>query len=406
MNKIILLISTTGSYIGGAEKRYLYLFNYISKQRKDYYLVINRKLYANIKKNNVLDSYENVRILTLFGESIQEVENSSNISEQEKLIRTGRKNISKLRSYIGRRKMFIKSIVIWLSFVFEFRKILKELRSKIVYTAWTGGMLAWPLKYFFKFKLVYSYSDSTVEITSRKLYEIFGYSDHWILKHADKIDFLSPAIVDLFKRNIGYIKDSRFTISPNSFIDYKLYFSDRQKENNVVFLSRLYSNKNPILFLQSAKVFSEKYPDYHKIKFYIIGEGELEETSKEFIHDNNLINTYFIGKTLVPWNYLRKSRVFVSIQQINNYPSQALLEAMACENAIIASDVGETRLLVTENVGILVKLDPVSIADAINKLFITNGLIEKLGGNARRKVLQEQSVEKYAEYFYSITDYK
>jgi glycosyltransferase involved in cell wall biosynthesis len=79
---------------------------------------------------------------------------------------------------------------------------------------------------------------------------------------------------------------------------------------------------------------------------------------------------------------------------------------MACENAIIASDVGETRLLVTENEGILVQLDAESIAEAINKLFSANGLIEKLGTNARRKVMQEQSVEKFAPYFYSITDFK
>jgi glycosyltransferase involved in cell wall biosynthesis len=78
---------------------------------------------------------------------------------------------------------------------------------------------------------------------------------------------------------------------------------------------------------------------------------------------------------------------------------------MACENAIIASDVGETGKLVTENEGILVSLNPESIAEAIYKLFTTDGLIEKLGANARKKVIENQTVEKYAEYFYSITDY-
>jgi len=406
MNKIILLISSTGTYTGGAEKRYLYLFNYISKQRKDYYLVINRKLYNNLRKNNVLDSYENVRIMTLFGEGKQEDETGLNCEGQDKTTGRDKKKISKLRSYIGRRKMFIKSVTVWLSFFFEFRKILKKLKSKIVYTAWTGGIFAWPLKYVSKFKLIYSYSDSTVEITSRKLYEMFSYSDHWIIKHADKIDFLSPAIVDLFKRDIGYINNNRFTVSPNSFIDYSLYFSESQKENTVVYLSRLYSLKNPILFLQSIKVFNKINQDCNNIKFYLIGEGELEEDVREFIESNKMQNTYFIGESLEPWRYLRKSKVFVSLQQINNYPSQALMEAMACENAIIASDVGETRLLVTENEGILVKLEPESIAEAINKLFIEKGLIEKLGANARKKVMQEQTVEKFAEYFYSITDNK
>jgi glycosyltransferase involved in cell wall biosynthesis len=173
----------------------------------------------------------------------------------------------------------------------------------------------------------------------------------------------------------------------------------------VIFLSRLWQNKNPILFLQSVKIFNDKYTNIPGINFYIIGEGGLEKNIKEYIADNKLVNTYFIGKSLEPWKFLRQSKVFISIQQVNNYPSQSLIEAMACENAIIASDVGETRKLVTENEGILVNLDSEIIAEEIYKLFTTKGLIEQLGSNARKKVIENHTVEKYAEYFYSITDY-
>jgi glycosyltransferase involved in cell wall biosynthesis len=291
-----------------------------------------------------------------------------------------------------------------MSFVFEFRKILKELQSKIVYAVWTGGIFAWPLRRLFKFKLIYSYNDSTVEIIDKSLFQLFDYSEYWVLKNADKIDFLSPNIVELYNKKIGHIEDKRITITPNSFINYDNYYPDANKENNVIFLSRLWPKKNPILFLQSIKLFNEKYKDITYINYYIIGEGGLEENIKEYILKNKLPNTYFIGRTLEPWEYLRKSKVFISIQQINNYPSQSLIEAMACENAIIASNVGETKLLVTENEGILVDLNPESIADAIYKLFTTQGLIERLGANARKKVIENHSVEKYADYFYSITE--
>lgn len=403
MNKIILLISITGNYIGGAEKRYLSLFNYICAKRKDYYLVINKNLYLTLLKNNVLRSYENVRIITLFGEKRL---NENSILQNSK-IESSKKNtqnkLSKLRLFFGRKKIFLKSIVTWITFAIEFRRIIRELKCKIVYSFWTGGQFAWPLRNIFKFSLIYSYNDSTVEVTSKCLHEIFNYSDYWILKKADKIDFLSPAIVELYERKLGKLEGNRVTISPNSFIDYEKYFSDPLKENNVIFLSRLWPNKNPILFLQSIKAFNEKNQDKSVINFYIIGEGGLEENIKEYILDNKLSNAYFIGRTLEPWKYLRKSKVFVSIQQINNYPSQSLIEAMACENAIIASDVGETRLLVTENEGILVDLNPQSIADAIYKLFSTPGLIEKIGSNARKKVIENHTIEKYADYFYSIT---
>jgi len=404
MNKIILLISVSGSYIGGAQKRYLSLFDYICEKRKDYYLVINKKLYLTLIKNNVLKSYENVRVLTLYCESKLNTENNPSDSKQEILIKKN-KEISGIRLFLGQKKMFLKSIVIWFSFIFEFRRTIRELNSKIVYAVWMGGIFAWPLKGLFKFKLIYSYNDSAMAMIDKNIFELFNSSEYRVLKHADKIDFLSPAIVEMYKRKIGAIEDDRITVTPNSFINYKLYFSDEQKKNDVIFLSRLWQNKNPILFLQSVKIFNDKYTNIPGINFYIIGEGGLEKNIKEYIADNKLVNTYFIGKSLEPWKFLRQSKVFISIQQVNNYPSQSLIEAMACENAIIASDVGETRKLVTENEGILVNLDPEIIAEEIYKLFTTKGLIEQLGSNARKKVIENHTVEKYAEYFYSITDY-
>ena len=110
-----------------------------------------------------------------------------------------------------------------------------------------------------------------------------------------------------------------------------------------------------------------------------------------------------MGSISTPWEYLQKSKIFISIQQKENYPSQSLLEAMACENAIIASDVGETRLLVTENEGILVKLDAEEIADAIIKLITNTKLIERLGKNGRIKATSNHTLEKFTEYFINIT---
>lgn len=405
MNKIILLISITGSYLGGAQKRYLSLFNYICDKRNDYYLVINKKLYLNLLKDNVLKLYDNVRVLTLLGEKKLNVQSDLQIPKNENTIPKDNPNkLLKIRLFLGGQKMFLKSLLRWCTFAFEFRNILKELKCKTVYAIWTGGMFAWPLRNIFKFKLIYSYNDSPVQIISKKLKDVFNFTEYWALKKAHKVDFLSPGIVELYEKKLGKMEKEKITITPNSFINYEKYFSDKQKENNVIFLSRLWPSKNPILYLQSVKLFNECYTNVSKINFYIIGEGGLEEDIKEYIHNNNLNNTNFIDGTLEPWKYLRKSKVFVSIQQINNYPSQSLIEAMACENAIIASDVGETRLLVTENEGILVDLNPQSIAEAIYKLFSTKGLIEKLGANARQKVIENHTVEKFADYFFSITN--
>jgi len=170
-----------------------------------------------------------------------------------------------------------------------------------------------------------------------------------------------------------------------------------------VFLSRLETIKNPFLLLEAIKILND---DFHNnnIKYYFLGNGSLYKEIKSFVNKNNLNNIFIEGHQFETWKYLKRSKIFISLQQENNYPSQSLLEAMACENAIIASDVGETRKLVSENEGILVNLDAQEIADAINKLIMDPDLIKQLGKNARRKVLKEHTIEKYVEYFYKITE--
>jgi glycosyltransferase involved in cell wall biosynthesis len=166
-------------------------------------------------------------------------------------------------------------------------------------------------------------------------------------------------------------------------------------------MARLTKIKNPLLFLDAIKIYNKKREN--KTLFLILGHGVLEDEIISYIQKNNLKNVNFLGAIYEPWKYLRTSKVFVSIQQDENYPSQSLLEAMACENAIIASDVGETRKLVTENEGILVNLDAEEIAEAIYKLISDNELCERLGKNARKKAIIDHNIEKYCEYFYKIT---
>jgi glycosyltransferase involved in cell wall biosynthesis len=403
MNKIILLISLSGSYIGGAQKRYLSLFNFICDKRKDYYLVINKKLFITLKKNNVLKSCENVRVITLRGEKISDEKTGpvKTITEQSK--ENDQKKPSKLRLFLGRNKTFLKSFANWTTFIFEFRKILKELNCKVVYSVWTGGIFAWPLKKIYNFKLIHSYNDSSVADIERNYWKWFD-SEYLVLKYCDKIDFLSFGILGSLEKEIGKIPGSRVSITPNSFINYDNYFPVYPKNNSVIFISRLEIFKNPILFLEAVKILNEKSQDNSEINYFIFGEGTLREEVKAFIKDNKLSNVHYEGLIHNTWECLRSSKVFISIQINENYPSQSLIEAMACENAIIASDIGETRLLVTENEGILVDFNPHSIADAIYRLFSTEGLIEKMGSNARKKVIENHTIEKFADYFYFLTE--
>lgn len=395
-NKAILLMNSTSS-IGGAQKRYLNLFNYIISVRDDYYLIINKLIYDEFRENNLLTSDKNVRIIDLrFDKNIKKKIIKNNNNDENNTF--GRKKkFKKLRRIIW----LLRKFKTWLSFAIRFRYIQKNDNIKIVYSVWMGGIWVWPLKYFFNFKLIHSYNDSSLSSLSRNVFNIFS-SEIYVLKHCDKIDFLSAEIITRLEEKIGKINRSRINVSPNSFVLYDNYFPEYPKENSVIFMSRLTDIKNPLLFVESIKIYNEKYrrDDVH---FYILGVGLLENEIKDYIAQYKLSDAHFNGAVYEPWQYLRTSRIFVSLQRDDNYPSQSVLEAMACENAIIASDVGETRKLVTNNEGILVNLNAGEIAEAMNKLISNPKLIKKLGKNARKKAMAEHNIEKYSEYFYKIT---
>ena len=96
---------------------------------------------------------------------------------------------------------------------------------------------------------------------------------------------------------------------------------------------------------------------------------------------------------------MAQTKIFLSLQKTNNYPSQSLLEAMASGCAIIATDVGETRRLLDETRSILIPYDAVYLKSAIEKLMNDQALRLQLGKAARVHVTKTQTVERYAEYF-------
>ena len=124
-----------------------------------------------------------------------------------------------------------------------------------------------------------------------------------------------------------------------------------------------------------------------------------------------LVAAYYIQRSQVVANAL-KGEIELLHKQSPKQPTKALpmeqlyakvlnktiAEAMACENAVIASDVGETRKIVTETEGVLVRLNAGKIAQALVKLLADNDTLLHKGQSAREKIMQEHSIEKFTDY--------
>lgn len=399
MNKLIILLNLSGSYKGGAQRRYINLFKHLQKTRDDYFLLLNKSLYDSCKRDGIIESDKNIIVIKVWFDS-RNVNTIKARKVTQVVNRSKHKIANPLRNKLGAIKYFIKLAVSYVNYNFKFYLLIKKYNIKVLYGVFTGGIWSWQLARILKLKLVYSYNDSNISMVS-KSYINFLSSEYWPLKYSSKVDFLSQMIVnDLIKKNIQ-IPENRILITPNSFIDYTRFKPEFPKKDLITFNSRLVLGKNPDLFLDSLIYLSKIDPISYKVA--IIGEGKLLDDLKIKAENNNLNFVRFYGGMSKPEDIIAKSKIFISLQTENNYPSQSLLEAMACENAIIASDVGETRKLVSDKEGVLISLDSSELAIAIQYLTRNTDVCALKGKNSREKVLSEHTIDKYCNYFIEIT---
>ena len=222
------------------------------------------------------------------------------------------------------------------------------------------------------------------------------YSFNYILEHADKVDFLSPYIAEGVKKLGVKIAPEKISVTPCSFIDYSKCSIGSKTGIEIAFASRLEPDKNPMLYLEAAR---EVLTDHPSARFHLLGEGSLVSEIMQYIADNNLSENVNFTFHKDPPQIFRETSVFVSLQSGTNYPSQSVLEAMACSNAIVASDTGDTGLFINPSNGILVQLNKDSVAGAIKKLIIDKAGTKTLGEEAAKFAKENHTIEKVSEYY-------
>jgi glycosyltransferase involved in cell wall biosynthesis len=391
-NKAICVLNVSGRY-GGAEKRMVALFNYVTSQQDDFYLLINGALYQTMVAKGVLTTTKNVEIVDIpFDkvplEKVQRFQKRKSKSPGEK---------SGLKEIIGGIKYFLKIWLMWLVFSISLVTTLRKYQITSMYTVWQGGVWGWPWCRWLKVKLIYG-ANSNLDWHLHKGWSQFLLSQYWVLKKACHVDFLSWGLKAELQQLMGQEAPANFSVSPCSFVDYNRFKPLDEKKKTIVFMGRLVELKNPLLFLEAVKDFNTQYSNASDYSFLVIGEGPMLGAMLEYAESHKLKNVDFLGNVTQPETYLQDSMVFLSIQETENYPSQALLEAMACENAIVASDVGETRKLVGPDEGILVKLDVTQIAKAIITLVSDDAMREGMGQSARKRGMVDHTVERFANY--------
>lgn len=131
------------------------------------------------------------------------------------------------------------------------------------------------------------------------------------------------------------------------FVDTERFKPAADKLPWMVWSGRLVEFKRPMLFLEGiAHARSTHPPALRDWQVFMFGDGPLRREVVDAIGRLGLTDLVTMGGPEYLSDTLARSRLFVSTQDHENFTSLAMLEAMACGNAVLARDVGQTRAFV------------------------------------------------------------
>lgn len=359
MKKGLVLVNNTG--IGGAERRFARAFLHLSRQDPDIYLVVNEGLADRLRQAGI-HLTGNLFVL---------------------------KERARGRSFYLKKADYIR----WWA---PIRRFVERENIELIHGVLGGVYVAFPL--FWKLNI-----RSVISVVSLDLRLTIG--SRWgaplyllALRRCDRIDALSEGIAQSLSTK-GF-SGSKVSVAPCSFTDLSGYRPSPQKRDWVVFAGRFVPEKNPLLFLRAIPRVLSIFPEAF---FFLLGEGPLQEEIERETERLGLSKKVQVQFLPDVGPVLSESKVFVSLQKHNNYPSQSLLEAMACENAVVATNRGETDRLVTPDLGILIEEeDEEVLASAVIGLLRNESARRRMGERARGRIEREHSIERFNEYLASL----
>jgi glycosyltransferase involved in cell wall biosynthesis len=213
--------------------------------------------------------------------------------------------------------------------------------------------------------------DAAIEVTSPEIATKLGRLPAFLLK---RIRFIcvSPST---YKRFLGEVRkrfpDEQF-VSGLRVRHSSIPFFDTEanpvtigsKENIVVSASRFLERKNVVLFAKGLKRALPRMPGWTGA---ILGKGPTEDEIRAILADEIAAGQVHVGYDPKIMQTLARSKIYASVIEPDNYPSQSILEAMQCGNALLLSNTGnsDTFLAPGHSNGRLVDLTEESIADTL-----------------------------------------
>lgn len=259
-----------------------------------------------------------------------------------------------------------------------------------------------------------SMSNSLARVVSGPaLFEVT--SPDWVDRLASEPDIVPPEMLlhavseSVHRRLENRLPNRRVMLAPLPFPNMDPENSPlpdmAAKENLIVFAHRLLPRKNGVVFARVVHRFLADHPDW---RVTIRGEGPDEGQIRQILNAEISSGQVELGFLTDLRSELYRARVFVSIIQPDNYPSQSVMEAMVCGTALLLSDQGRTREKFFAGNGRMTEVSEDMILSNLVKLTKDVQSLELMGFRSRQlaeQIFSQTAYLTHLEHIYAKLGY-
>lgn len=212
-------------------------------------------------------------------------------------------------------------------------------------------------------------------------------------------------VIEHFKKELGASFD--FRVIPNgvdSTNDFNPSKHDRSQlrtelglakgDTAVFYVGRFSEEKNPNVFLDAAQEIIQNRPHSTSVKFFMIGDGPMRSIIEKQVASIQTDRITYLGYQSSIAHYLSAADVFVLPSAIEGFPL-SVIEAMAMEVVVVASDVGAVSEVINNGKDGFV-ITPGSVEEIVES-------ITRLSSNEALRAEMKKASRKKVETHYSNT---
>ncbi len=319
-----------------------------------------------------------------------------------------------------KKKVFFLAPLMFVSAFASLLKLTKENKYDILHAHWflPNGFIAALVSKICRVPLIITLHGSDVFIAERNI--LFKNLAKVAFTQSDQITSCSPDLKDRLVKlgaDARKIKLIPYATNPtlferkdnNAVAQIKTKLGIKKNQQVILALGRLVYKKGFEYLLQAAPSILQ---GIRNVKFVIAGDGDLREELKEQALKLGIRDVVIFPGTIyrddIP-NYFQMCDIFVmpSIRDhmgnVDGLPN-VILEAMAAEKPVVATNVGGISLAIKDNVnGIIVEeKNPTELAEAILRLLKSQQLRSKLAKAARKEIVESLNWENISKKFLEI----